>query len=159
MIEPYETALRHASPGFSKLGFSLARNIEYIATFSNGSYSIELSTDRYNHPELSGVICDPTGKKFEIGLVWQIVDPVQNAEAMAALKDIRQRFDLDERGTSSEMRWQGVAEYLRVMLDQLLRFFAAHKERVFASPNEYEADYTSKSNAVMAKMVKVKRTK
>jgi hypothetical protein len=156
MIEPYETALRKASPGFSKLGFSLVHNTEYGATFSGGSYSIELSTDRYYHPELCGVICDPTGKKFEIGLVWQILDPVQNAEAMAELKAVRQQFGLDEQGTPSDMRLQGIAEYLQVMLDQLLRFFAAHGERVFTSPNEYEADYTLKSNALMAKMVKVK---
>ena len=156
MIEPYETALRNAFPGFSKLGFSLLRNTEYIATFSDGTYSIEFSADRYYHPQLSGVICDPTGKKFEIGLVWQILDPLQNAEAMAALKAIRQRFGLDERGTSKEVRLQGIAKYLQVMLDQLLRFFAAHRERVFAVPNEYEAEYTVRSNALMAKYIKVR---
>jgi hypothetical protein len=156
MIEPYETALHNASPGFSKLGFSLARSTEYIATFSDGTYSIEFSTDRYYHPQLSGVICDPTGKKFEIGLVWQIMDPAQNAEAMAALKIVRQRFGLDEPGTSKEVRLQGIAEYLQVKLDQLLRFFAAHRERVFASPSEYEAEYTLKSNALMSKVIKVR---
>src|SRR5580658_2065041 len=54
MIEPYETALRNASQGFSRLGFSIVRNDEYATTFSNGTYSIELSTDRYYHPELCG---------------------------------------------------------------------------------------------------------
>ena len=72
MIEPYETALRNASQGFSKLGFSIVRNDEYAATFSNGTYSIELSTDRYYHPELCGVICHPTGKKFEIACAADI---------------------------------------------------------------------------------------
>src|SRR5580658_8626713 len=155
MIEPYETALRNASQGFSKLGFSLVRNDEYAATFSNGTYSIELSTDRYYHPELCGVIRDPTGKKFEIGLVRQILDPVHRGEDVAAVKAVRQRFGLDERGTSREMRLEGIAEYVRVALDQLLRFFAAHRERVFASPNEYEADYTLRSYALMSKMIKV----
>jgi hypothetical protein len=153
MIEPYETALRNASQGFSELGFSLVRNDEYTATFSNGTYSIELSTDRYYHPELCGVICDPTGKKFEIGLVRQILDPVQRGEDIAAAKAVRQRFGLDERGTSREMRLEGIAEYVRVALDQLLRFLAAHRERVFASPNEYEADYTSRANALVSKFV------
>jgi len=156
VIEPYETALRDLSQGLSKLGFSLVRNTEYGATFSDGTYSIEHFTERYRHPAWSGAICDPTGKKFEIGLVWQIVDPVQHAEAMAALKDIRQRFGLGERGTAREMRLQGIAEYLRVMLDHELRFFAAHKERVFAVPNNYEADYTLRSNALMAKFIKVR---
>lgn len=158
MIEPYETALRDLSQGLSKLGFTLVRNTEYGATFSDGTHSIEHFTERYRRPAWSGAICDPTGKKFEIGLVWQIVDPVQHAEAMAALKDFRQRFGLDERGTTSEMRLQGIAEYLRVMLDQELRFFATHSERVFASPQEYEAEYTLRANALMAKMVKIKRT-
>ena len=156
MIEPYETALRNASQGFSKLGFSLVRNDEYAATFSNGTYSIELSTDRYYHPELCGVIRDPIGKKFEIGLVRQILDPVQRGEDIAAVKAVRQRFGLDERGTSREMRLEGITEYVRVALDQLLRFFAGHRERVFASPNEYEADYTVRSYALMSKMIKVR---
>jgi len=154
VIEPYETALRDLSQGLSKLGFSLVRNTEYGATFSDGTYSIEHFTERYYHPGWSGEICDPTGKRFQIGLIWQIVDPVQYAEAMAALKDIRQRFGLGERGTASEMR-PGIAEYLRVMLDQELRFFAMHRERVFASPQEYEAEYTLRSNALMAKFVKL----
>ena len=154
MIEPYETALRDLSQGLSKLGFSLVRNTEYGATFSDGTYSIEHFTERYRHPAWSGAIYDPTGKGFEIGLVWQIVDPAQHAEAMAALKDIRQRFGLGERGTASEMR-PGIAEYLKVMLDHELRFLATHKERVFASPQEYEAEYTLRSNALMAKFVKL----
>jgi hypothetical protein len=158
MIEPYETALRNASPALSKLGFSLVRNSEYGATFSDGSYSIELSTDRYYHPELCGTIRDPSGKQFEIGLVRQILDPAQSAEATTALKAVRQRFGLDERGTSSEMRSQGIAEYVRVALDQLLRFVAAHRKRVFASPNEYEADYLVRSNALLSKMINVSET-
>jgi hypothetical protein len=153
MIEPYETALRNASKGFSKLGFSIVRNDEYAATFSNGTYSIELSTVRYYHPELCGVICDPTGKKFEIGLVRQILDPAHRGEDIAAAKAVRQRFGLDERGTSREMRLEGIAEYVRVALDHLLRFFAAHGERVFVSPNEYEADYTSRANTLLSKFV------
>jgi hypothetical protein len=153
VIEPYETALRDFSQGLFKLGFSLARNTEYGATFSEGTYSIEYSTERYYHPGLAGAICDPTGKRFEIGLVWQIVDPVQYAGAMAALKDIRQRFGLGERGTTSEMR-PGIAEYLRVILDHELQFFATHRERVFASPQEYEAEYTLRANALMAKFVR-----
>jgi hypothetical protein len=170
VIEPYETALRDLSQGLSKLGFTLVRNTEYGATFSDGTYSIEHFTERYEHPAWSAAICDPTGKKFEVGLVWQIVDPVQHAEAMAALKDIRQRFGLDQRGlvergsgqpglddpkTASEMRLQGIAEYLRVKLDQELRFFATHRERVFASPPDYEAEYTLRSNALVAKFVKL----
>jgi len=158
MIEPYETEMRNASHGFSKLGFSLVQNAEYSATFSDGTYSIELSTDRYRHPELCGVIRDPSGKQFEIGLVRQILDPVQRGEDIAALQAARQRFGLDERGTSTEMRSQGIGEYLRVALDQLLRFLAAHRERVFASPNEYEADYMVKSYALMSKMIKVRET-
>jgi hypothetical protein len=154
VIEPYETALRDLSQGLSKLGFSLVRNTEYGATFSDGIYSIEHFTERYRHPGWSGAICDPTGKRFELGLVWQIVDPVQYAEAMAALKDIRQRFGLGERGTTSKMR-PGIAEYLRVMLDHELRFFATHRERVFASPPEYEAEYTLRADALMAKFVKL----
>ena len=154
MIEPYETALRDLSQGLSKLGFTLVRNTEYGATFSDGTYSIEHFIERYGHPAWSASICDPTGKKFEVGLVCQIVDPVQQAEAMAALKDIRQRFGLDEPATASEMRLQGIAEYLRVKLDQELRFFATHRERVFASPPEYEAEYTLRSNALVAKFVK-----
>jgi len=138
MIEPYETALRNASTGFTKLGFSLVHNTEYLATFSDGSYSIELSTDRYYHPELAGVICDPTGKKFEIGLVWQ--------------------FGLDERGTPSEIRLQGIAEYLGVMLDQLLWFLAAHREHVRAFPSEHGATYKLRADAFMSKIIKLKRT-
>jgi hypothetical protein len=161
VIEPYETALRDLSQGLSKLGFTLVRNTEYGATFSDGTYSIEHFTERYDHPAWSAAICDPTGKKFEVGLVWQILDPVQHAEAMAALKDIRQRFGLGKRGlgepgTASEMRLQGIAEYLRVKLDQELRFFATHRERVFAVPNDYEADYTVRSNALLAKFIKVR---
>ena len=165
MIEPYETALRDLSQGLSKLGFTLVRNTEYGATFSDGTYSIEHFTERYDHPAWSATICDPTGKKFDVGLVWQILDPVQHAEAMAALKDIRQRFGLDERGlgkpglgepgTASEMRSQGIAEYLRVKLDQELRFFATHRERLFVSPKEYEAEYTLRANALVAKFVKL----
>jgi hypothetical protein len=154
VIEPYETALRDLSQGLSKLGFTLVRNTEYVATFSDGTYSIEHSTDRYYRPEWTGAICCPTGKTFEIGLVWQILDPVQHAEAMAELKDIRQRFGLGERATASEMR-PGIAEYLRVMLGHELRFFETHKERVFASPQEYEAEYTLRSNALMARFVKL----
>jgi hypothetical protein len=158
MIEPYETALRNASTGFTELGFSLVHNTGYLATFSDGSYSIELSTDRYYHPELTGVICGPTGKKFEIGLVWQILDPVQNAEAMAKLKAVRQQFGLDERETPSEIRLQGIAEYLRVKLDQLLRFLAAHSEHVRAFPSEHEATYKLRADAIMSKIIKFKRT-
>lgn len=154
MIEPYETALRNASPGFAKLGFSLVRNTEYEATFSDGTYSIELSTERYYHPAMGGAICHPGGKTFEIGLVHQILDPVQHREDTATLKTVRQRFALDEHKTPAEMREQGIAEYLRVMLDQVLHFFTNYKERVFASPNEYEADYTLRSNALVSKIVK-----
>lgn len=92
------------------------------------------------------------------------MDPVQYAEAMAALKDVRQRFGLGERAlgelgldepkTTSEMR-PGIAEYLRVLLDQELLFFATHRDRVFASPPEYEVEYTLRSNALMAKFVKL----
>lgn len=156
MIEPYETALRNASDGFSKLGFSLVRNDEYVATFSDGTYSIEFSTDRYYHPELGGVICDPNGQKFEIGLVCQILDPAQSAETTAALKAVRQRFGLDERGTSREMRLEGIAEHARVAFDQLLRFLAAQRERVFASPNEYEAEYRLRAEAIVSKFVKAR---
>jgi hypothetical protein len=99
-------------------------------------------------------------KSSTYGLVWQILDPVQHAEAMAALKDIRQRFglgepSLGEPGTASEMRLQGIAEYLRVMLGQELRFFANHRERVFAIPKEYEAEYAVRSNALVATFVKL----
>lgn len=154
MIEPYETALRDSSPGFSKLGFSLARNTDYGATFSNGTFSIELSTDRYYQPGLSGAICDPTGKKFEIGLIQQILDPMQYSVDMAKLKEIQMRFGLDRPDTPTEARLQGVREYVRVTLDRILTFFAAYKEKVFASPNEYEADYALRSNALMSKIVK-----
>ena len=158
MIEPYETALRNASAGFTKLGFSLVHNSEYLATFSDGSCSIELSTDRYYHPELACVIAYPTGKKFEIGLVRQILDPVQSAETMAELKAVRQQFGLDERGTPSEIRLQGIAKYLRVKLDQLLRFLEAHMERVRAFPSEHEATYKLRADASMSRIIKFKRT-
>jgi hypothetical protein len=47
VIEPYETALRDLSQGLSRLGFTLVRNTEYEATFSDGTNSVEYSTDRY----------------------------------------------------------------------------------------------------------------
>lgn len=157
MIEPYETALRNASPDFSKLGFSLVRNTEYIATFSDGTYSIELSTDRYHHPGLSGTICDPTGKKFEIGLVQQILNPEQYEADMAKLKEVQLRFGLDQPNMLKETRLQGITQYVQLMVDQALRFFAAHRDRVFASPNDYEAEYALRANALVSKVVKVKR--
>lgn len=101
-------------------------------------------------------ICDPTGKKFEIGLLQQILDSAQYEKDMAALKEVRLRFCIDQPDTPKEARLQGIAEYVRVTFDQVLRFFTTYKERLFASPNEYEADYIAKSNALMSKIIKTK---
>jgi hypothetical protein len=103
MIEPYETALPNASQGFSKLGFSIVRNDEYAATFSNGTYSIELSTDRYYHPELCGVICHPTGKKFEIGLVRQILET----------RRVAGRMSLPRKRSDSDLAWMNAGHHAR----------------------------------------------
>ncbi|MGB0063580.1 MAG: hypothetical protein WBP85_03970 [Terracidiphilus sp.] len=154
MIEPYETALRNASQDFPTLGFSLANNTEYAATLSIGNYSIEISTDRYYHPGLSVTIRDPMGKHFEIGLVRQILDPVHYEQDMAALKAIRERFGLDQPDTPREARLKGIAEYVCVSFDQILRFLAAHRERVFVTPNEYEANYISRANARVSQILK-----
>lgn len=158
MIEPYETALHGAAPGFSKLGFSLVRNTEYEAMFSDGTFSIEFSTDRYHHPGLSGAICGPSGKKFEIGLLQAMFDPVQREADIAALKEVRLRFGLEQSDTPKETRMQGITEYVRMTLDQVVRFFAVYRDRVLVAPNEYEAEYIVKSNALMSKFIKVKRT-
>jgi len=156
MIEPYETVFRNALQEFSNLGFSLVRDSEYGATFSNGTYSIEVSLDRYYHPGLAMAIRDPAGKVFEVGLVQQILDPVNFTAEMTALKAIRERFGLDQTGATKEVRLQGLVEYLQVTLAQILRFFAAYKERVFCSPNEYEATYAARDDARVSQVLRRK---
>ena len=154
MIEPYETVFRNALQEFSNLGFSLVRDSEYGATFSNGTYSIEVSLDRYYHPGLAMAIRDSAGKQFEVGLLQQILDPVHFASEMAAPKTIRERFGLDQADMPREARLQGVLEYLQVMLTHILQFLAEYKERVFCSPNEYETDYAVKANARVSQLLK-----
>src|SRR5258708_35859480 len=95
MIGPYGSAIESYVARLSALGYLKSSDTDYEVTFSNGAFSISVSTERYYHPSVTVTLTDRKGEKFSMGLVRQILEPAQRAKELEELKAIRHHCHLD----------------------------------------------------------------
>jgi len=152
MIEPYATAIRQERNRFSKLRFRLVSDADYIATFSDAQHTLQISTERYYHPSIFMALCDPDGKPFELGTVQKILAPDLHERKIAVLKDIRQKYGLDQKETPLATRTEGSSEYVRTTLQQVLDFLLAFEDRVFAFDSAFRIEYAKREREILSEI-------
>lgn len=152
MIEPYATAAIALHTKMARLGFKLVSDADYAMTFSNGDYSIDIATERNYHPSVLMSLRDPQGRRFELGTVEKILAPARFEEGQITLKLIRKQFGLDEPGTEPAVRVDGILEYARAVLNQILDFMIDFREQIFVSADQYQEKYAAIEHAFLANL-------
>jgi hypothetical protein len=152
MIEPYATALRDVYAKWSALGLAPVNDSDYGVSYSDGAYSIDVATERYYHPSVSMSLRNPQGKRFELGMLIDIIAPERSPARSQVLKSIREKYGLDSVTADKSTREQGVAEYARALIGQILDFLLDFRATLFVSPGGYEVEYAAREKAFMASL-------
>ena len=152
MIEPYTAAIDACTQRLSAIGYLRTFDSDYGVSFSNGRYSIKLSTERYYHPSISMSLVDDKGRKFELGLVQRILAPNQYAELLAKGKDIKLRYGLDDRTTDKPTRASGIAAYAAASIDNLCEFLNTLNNEPFTENEDFLQQYVQMERERMHKM-------
>jgi hypothetical protein len=125
MIGPYGSAIESNIARLSALGYSKSSDTEYAVSFSNSTYSISFSTERYYHPSVSVILIDATGEKFVMAFVREILAPAQFAKELEELKGVRSRYHLDGQGTDKDTRAAGIEAYTSLIVEHVCSFLSA----------------------------------
>ncbi len=152
MIEPYATAIEACTERLSVIGYLKTSDSDYGARFSNGTYTIEVSTEQYAHPSISTCLIDDKRRKFELGLVQRILAPNQYAEFLAKANDINSRYGLDDGNTDKHTRNLGIAAHAAASIENLCEFLAAHKNEPFTQNEDFVRQYVEMEQERMSKV-------
>jgi hypothetical protein len=152
MIEPYATVLRDLHAQWSALGLAATKDSDYGVSYSNGAYSVDVATERYYHPSVLMSLRNPQGRRFELGILMDIIAPERSQPRSQILKSIREKYGLDSATTDKAVREQGVAEYARTLIKLILDFMLDFRATLFVSPGSYEAEYAAREKVLMANL-------
>ena len=141
MIGPYGSAIGSYVARLSALGYLKSSDTDYEVSFSNGTYSLSFSTERYYHPSVVVTITDRKGERFSVGLVEEILEPAQRVKELEELKEIRFRYLLDDK-TSDKNTWAaGIEAYMSLIMENLCNFLSAHADELFTEDAKFLKQY------------------
>ncbi|HUX89568.1 MAG TPA: hypothetical protein VMV48_02615 [Gallionellaceae bacterium] len=149
MIKPYATVLSSFASRFSEIGFAMSNDADFTMTFSNGSYSIEISTEKYYHPSITTRFLDASGGKFSMRLVREILSPEQLIKDSKDLNAIKLHYHLDEPVVDIDMQEKGVIAFVSLAMEQLLDFLSSHKDELFAMNDSFKTEYATREKALL----------
>ena len=152
MIEPYTAAIDACTQRLAAMGYKKTFDANYGVSFSNGKYTVKLSTERYYHPSISMSLVDNKGRKFELGLVQRILAPNQYAELLAKVKDIKLRYGLNNRATDKHTRTLGIAAYSSASIEHLCELLNSFKNEPFTENEDFLQQYAKMERERMQKM-------
>ena len=149
MIEPYGTVLKSFIPRFSAIGLSRSGETDYSMIFSGGPISLEISTERYNHPSLSTRLLDDKGSKFSMRIIREVLSPEQLAADSAELCNLKRIYRLDDVISDDDARKQGMAAYCKLAVEQLLDFLSSHEEVLSSLGRDLREKYAAAEDAAL----------
>lgn len=150
MIEPYASVIREYERQFRSIGLTVSQDSEYQLTFSNGDVLLELGTEKYYHPSLSACLVSRNGEKYEIGVLQEALDQDAYIRYRDALRHVMEKYGLRSADSNSDQFQSGVLAYLRLSVQEVVRFLSTFREVIFGDSNVYKDAYakTSKSRKV-----------
>jgi hypothetical protein len=147
MISPYGSAIESNVARLSALGYSKSSDTEYEVSFSNSTYSVSFSTERYYHPSVVVTLIDRMGEKFSMGLVREILEPAQFAKELEQLKAIRSQYHLDDKNSSKGTRAAGVEAYMSFIVESVYKFLSIHRGELFTEDGNFLKQYQDMERA------------
>lgn len=142
MIEPYNTAINALADEFSALGFRIYKDSAYEMIFSNESgYFLHISTEKYYHPSVATSLVNSRGNRFSVRGIKEIIAPERAAKDAQCLKLVSDQYNLVDANVNSVAEWNGIYQYVQLIIKQMLDFLIEYREAIFVFPNSYENEY------------------
>jgi len=128
MNEPYGSIIESLQPKFLRAGLIKIHQDKVSVTFSDGTRRLQIITDPDTLPSESGYFVDKCGRRHCIGVLQKQFNPEAFFKELGDLKNILDRFGVEDIGKSQAAKDDGIRDYLSLSFRQMINFMDSNKQ-------------------------------